>query len=142
MNVLDIIKMDIKSYRFVTCCMKPEDDILFFNCQENIEIDLSRAMELVQNRLEFTKSKKHYLIHNLSNILNISPDALEYLKDRATGLKNIKGLAYVASNTHAVKIADVLIENQKKIPVKIFFQEEEAIIWIKQLKEYHVVTQQ
>jgi hypothetical protein len=142
MNVLDIIKMDIKSYRFVTCFVEPENDILFFNCQQSLEIDLPLAKELVLNRLEFTKNKKHYMIQQISPSLDIDYEALQYLKDPDKGLKNLKGVAYLASNQSSVQIADVLIKGgQKKVPSKVFATEKEAIQWIENLKEYHIVTQ-
>lgn len=142
MNVLDIIKMDIKAYRFVTCLIEPEDDVLFFNCQQNLEIDLPLAKELVMNRIEFTNNKKHYMIQQISNIAEINYDALQYLKDMAGGLQNLKGVAYLASNTAAYAIAEVFTQHQKKIPSKIFSKEKDAINWIKNLKEYHLITQQ
>ncbi|HET6225716.1 MAG TPA: hypothetical protein VFF27_05510 [Bacteroidia bacterium] len=142
MNVLDVIKMDIKSYRLVTCFAEPEDDILFFNCQQNLEIDLPLAEELVANRLEFTKYKKHYMIQQIPPYIEINFEALQYLKDPERGLKNLKGVAYLVSNNSSVRIADDLIKGgQRKIPSQVFTSEKEALQWIKNLKEYHLITQ-
>lgn len=142
MNVLDIIKMNIKSYRHVTCCMKPDDNILFFNYHENLNVDLSLAKELVANRLEFTKNEKHYLIQHISNVLDINYEAIQHLKNTDQGLKNILGLACVTSGAISAQIADMFIKHPKKFPSKIFNTEKEAIKWIHELKEYHQITQQ
>ena len=142
MNVLDIIKMNVKSYRHVTCCMEPQDNILFFNYHENLDINLHIAKELVTNRLEFTKNEKHYLVQSISNILDIDYEAIQHLKDTEQGLKNILGLACVTSGLVSDQIATILIKHPKKFPSKIFKTQQEAINWIHELKEYHRITQQ
>lgn len=142
MNVLDIIKMDIKSYRFVTCCMEPEDNILFCNYHENINVNLEIARELVNNRLEFTKNKKHYLISYFPSIQDIHYDAILYLKSPEVGLKNLLGAAYITNDNISTEIAKILMASNRKLPTKNFKTEHEATTWINQLKEYHKITQQ
>lgn len=142
MKVLDIIKMNVKSYRFVTCFMEPDDNILFCNYPENIHIDLQIAKELVVNRLEFTKNKKHYLIMQFSNIADVTYEAMQYMKTPETGQRNILGAAFITTNPYSLAIAKIIAEFPKKVPAKFFDTEENAIIWINQLKEYHKVTQQ
>ena len=142
MNVLDIIKMNVKSYRFVTCYMEPEDNVLFFNPKENLNINLSIAEELVSNRLDFVKNKKHYLIQQVTRISEIDYDAIQYLKSINHGFKNILGVAYVGSGQLSLQIADIFIKHHKKIPAQLFYSESDAIKWIKELREYHKVTQQ
>lgn len=142
MNVLDIIKMNIKSYRFATCSMEPGDNILFFNFHENLNIDLPLAQELVTNRLLFTKNQKHYLIQQISNIFDINYEAIQYLKDTEQGLKNLLGAAYIPSGPLSKELAEILVKQTKKFPAKIFDSEEEAIKWINDLKAYHIAIQQ
>lgn len=142
MNVLDVIKMNIKSYRFVTCSMEPNDNVLFFNFQENLNIDLALAQELVANRLLFTKNQKHYLIQQISNIFDINYEAIQYLKDSEQGLKNILGAAYITSGPLSKQLAEVFIKHPKKFPAKIFDSEQEAVQWINDLKAYHSVIKQ
>ena len=142
MNVLDVIKMNIKSYRFVTCYMEPDDNVLFYNFQENLNIDLALAQELVANRLQFTKDQKHYLIQQISNIFDINYEAIQYLKSTEQGLKNILGAAYITSGPVSKQLAEIFIEHPKKFPAKIFDSEKEAIQWISDLKSYHDVIKQ
>lgn len=142
MNVLDLIKMDIKSYRYVTCCMEPNDDILFFNYRENLNITLPIAKKLVDIRLKFTNNKDHYLIQRVSDIIDLDYEAIQHLKDENYGLKNILGLAYIISGSASAQIAEIFVEHPKKFPAKIFKSEKEAILWINQLKEYHQIIQQ
>jgi len=142
MNVLDLIKMDIKSYRFMTCCMEPDNNILFLNYHSDLSINAKTAKELIENRLKFTKNKKHYLIQHFSNIFDIDIEALAYLKDPDNGFKNLLGVAFVATNESSIHLAKLFTNHFKKVPGKIFHTEEEAVEWIDQLKEYHRVTQQ
>lgn len=142
MNVLDIIKMNIKSYRFVTCCMEPDNNILFCNYHENMHVDIKIAEELVNNRLDFTKNMKHYLISRFSPIRYLSYEAIQYLKDPENGLKNILGAAFVVNDTASAEVAEIFIRSYKKFPARCFDSEIKAIKWIGELKEFHNITQQ
>jgi hypothetical protein len=122
--------------------MEPGDDVLFFNYRENITIDLGLAKKLVNSRLEFTDNKQHYLVQHISDLLDINYEAIQYLKDQDYGLKNILGLAYIVSGSLSNQIAEVFVQQPRKFPAKIFDKEEEAIKWIKELKEYHQIIQQ
>jgi hypothetical protein len=136
MNVLEIIKMNVKSYRLVTCFMEPDGDILFCNYPQDMHVDLDIAKELVQNRFEFTKDKKHYLVLHFSSIREITYDAIQYLK-APEGVKNILGAAYIVNDKVSIEIADIFVNASKKFPAKLFASETEATIWINQLREYH-----
>lgn len=142
MNVLEIIKMNIKSYRHATCFMEPDDNVLFFNYRENLDINLPIAKELVASRLEFTNNRKHYMVQHISNTFDIDYEAIQHLKDTENGLKNILGLACITSGVVSAQIAEILVKQPKKFPSKIFNTEKEAINWIHELKEYHRITQQ
>lgn len=142
MNVLDIIKMDIKSYRFMTCCMEPGNNILFVNYHSDLSITGALAKELLHNRLEFTKNRQHYLIQHFSNIFDIDFEATNFLKDVENGSKNLLGVAFIANNKSSIELAENFINYKKKFPAKIFYAEKAAIDWIHELKEYHRVTQQ
>ncbi|HSH67453.1 MAG TPA: hypothetical protein VLB84_17040 [Bacteroidia bacterium] len=142
MNVLEIIKMNIKSYRYVTCYMKPDSNILFCNYNENIYVDLQIAKELVSNRLEFTQNKKHYLILRFSQIQNANREAIEYMNAPEGGLKNILGTAFIVPSKQLLEQTKLLIKYQKNFPVRFFNLEEDAVTWIQQLIDFHQITQQ
>lgn len=142
MNVLDVIKMNVKSYRFVTCFMEPGEDVLFFNFHENLYLNLPLAKELVTYRLKFTENKKHYVIQQFSNLPSFDYEAKDYMKQKEGGLKNVLGLALVTPYSTLSAISDIFDAKHKNLPIKFFETETEAVIWIKQLKEYHKITQQ
>lgn len=134
--------MDIKAYRFMTCCMEPDNNIVFLNYHSDLSIDGELAKELIANRLNFTKNKKHYLIQHFSNIFDIDFEAITYLKDPENGFKNLLGVAFIATNESSFRLAKLFTNHFEKVPGKIFHTEEEAVEWIDHLKEYHRVTQQ
>lgn len=137
MNVLTLVKMKVKAYPLLVCCIEPENDILFSNYRKNVRVDLNTAKELVASRLEFTENKKHYHIFEFSNVQQITNEAIQYMQDENGGLKNIIAVAVVANNPISALIANALIQPSETLPARFFTKETDAEDWIKGLKKFN-----
>jgi hypothetical protein len=122
--------MTIKKYPLVTCKTEKYSDIIFADFASNLKIDLEVAREIVANRLDFAKNKKHYVILDVSNVRDISTEAKEYMQQPNTGQKNILGIAFIASNPVSTLFANIFIKTQKDFQAKFFSDKEDAFDWI------------
>jgi hypothetical protein len=93
-------------------------------------IDLFEAREIVAARFEFTQNKKHYLVIDLSNVKQVSPEAKDYLQHAEGGLKNILASALVATNPVSALIANIFVKTTKEFEAKFFTDKNEAFAWI------------
>src|SRR5258706_14447537 len=84
-------------------------DIIFAEFPGNLKIDLAVAREIVANRLDFAKGSKHFVIIDVSNVKDITPEAKDYMQARETGQKNILGAAFIATNPVTAFFANILI---------------------------------
>ena len=125
--------MQTKKYHFTTCKKAEESDIIYVQFAKDLKVDLVIAKELVFNRLDFTENKKHYLIIDFSNITNVSPQAKIYMQDPETGLKNILGAAFIASNPVSTLLANIFTKTSN-IDSKFLRNEKDALSWIVELK--------
>jgi hypothetical protein len=126
--------MKIKVYPLIICSIEPNTDILFLEYQKNSKINLAVAQETVSNRLEFMENKQHYVILDISNVQQITHDAKTYLQNPKTGLKNILGAAFIASNPVSVLFANIFIKTPKNFHARFFSQKSDALKWIMELK--------
>jgi hypothetical protein len=126
--------MKTTKYPFVKFSKEPEDDIIYVEYVKNLKVDLDVAKELVANRHDFTENKPYYLIIDVSNIKQITAEAKTYLQNPNTGLKNILGAAFIASNQVSALIANIFVKTPNIIS-KFFSQKKEALLWIKELKK-------
>ncbi len=94
-------------------------------------IDLPTAIEMVNQRQNFTKGKKHIMLVDTRNILSISFDARKYwaseeaTKDVIFGALLIEGLIASMVGNFYIKVS------KPKVKSVLFTKEEEAIKWIK-----------
>lgn len=119
-----------EKYRILDCYSEEYSDIIFAEFQNTMKIDLTAAKEIVANRLDFAKDKKHYLIVDVSNVREVSTEAKEFLQRRDTGLKNILGAAFIATNPVSGLIANIFIKTQKDFQAKLFPTKQNAVEWI------------
>lgn len=127
--------MKTKLYQLSRMTIEEDDDeIVFIDYHKDLEINLSLAHEMVENRLEFTENKKHYVIIDATKIKSVSSDAKVYLLDPYYGTKNILGSAIIANNPVSTMIASIFTKGAKNFPSKFFSKKNDAIRWIKELK--------
>ncbi|HET6225714.1 MAG TPA: hypothetical protein VFF27_05500 [Bacteroidia bacterium] len=127
--------MKTQRYRLVKFSFIDGSDILFNEYAKDLIVDLETAKELVTNRLDFTENSKHYMIMEMSNIKKISHEAKLFMQDAEGGLKNILGAAFIVSNPVAELMSNIFIKTPKEFPAKLFQKKEDALNWIKQLKQ-------
>lgn len=111
-----------------------EDDIIFIEYCRDLEIDLLKAKNIVAERIDFMKDRKHYLIIDATNIKSISSEAKTYLLNPDFGIKNILGSAMIASNPVSAMLANIFIKSSKHFQSKFFSKKTDAVEWIKELK--------
>lgn len=127
--------MKTKEYPRIICSSSNEDDILFSVFRFPLKIDLSCAMEIVANRLDFAEHKKHYLVVDASAVRGITPEAKAFLQTSNGGLRDILGAAIVASNPVSALIANIFVKSQKNFQSKFFYTQNDALKWIRELKQ-------
>jgi hypothetical protein len=121
-------------YSQLMCYSVIDTDIIFAELPANLKIDLAMAKELVADRLDFTKSQKHYIVIDVTNIREITNEAKIFLQRSDTGLKNILGAAFVATNPVSILIANIFIKTKKDFEAMLFSDKESAITWIESQK--------
>ena len=114
-------------------------DVVYSEFRHTLKIDLPTAREIVESRLDFTQNEKHYLVADVSKVKAVTAEAKEYFQHPATGLKNILGAAFIASNPVAVLIANIFIKTKKEFQAKFFTNRQDAFDWI---YEYKLRTEQ
>jgi hypothetical protein len=126
-----------KLYPLTTISTEEDEDIVFIEYCQNLEVNLNFAEEIVASRLDFTEGKKHYVVLDVTNVRSVNQEAKTYLLDPNAGTKNILGAAFIAGNPVAALIANVFIKPPKNFPSKFFSKKTDGYRWIKELKEYH-----
>lgn len=127
--------MKVEKYPWVVCSAEKNSDIIFAEFPYNLKIDLAVAREIVVNRLDFAKNKKHYLIIDVSHVREISTEAKEYMQRPDTGQKNVLGAAFIATNPVSALIANIFIKTQKDFQAKFFSNKQDAVEWILEYKQ-------
>jgi hypothetical protein len=122
--------MTTLKYPLVVFYVQGNSNIIFAEFPNNLKIDLAIAREIVANRLDFAKNRKHYIIIDVSNVKEITPEAKEYMQRPETGQKNILGAAFIATNPVSALFANIFIKTQKDFQAKFFANKEDAFDWI------------
>ena len=129
------LNMATVKYPMVIFYADRSSDIIFAEFPSNLKIDLAVAREIVANRLDFAKGSKHYVVIDVSNVREITPEAKDYMQGRETGQKNILGAAFIATNPVSVLFANIFIKTQKDFQAKFFSNKEDAFEWIMECQE-------
>lgn len=125
--------MNVKVYPLVTYSID-SDDIVISTIKNVINLDINAAKELVSCRLDYMEDKKHYVLIDISSIRHYTSEAKQYMQNPETGLKNILGAAFIASDPISTLIANIFIKTKINFPAKFFSKKTEALKWIKELK--------
>jgi hypothetical protein len=127
--------METKKYLLVNYSREPDSDIVYCEYNPKLKIDLPIALELTQNYHDFTASAPIYLITDFSGIERITAEAKLYWESEKTGITNLLGVAFIASNPVSALIANLFVKKPRTVLLKYFSDKKAALIWINELKE-------
>lgn len=133
--------MKVKEYPLIICSLDSYTDIVVTKIKNVLHLDINAAKELVASRLDFMRDKKHYVLIDISDIKHYTAEAKLYMQNPDTGLKNILGAAFVASNPISILIANVFIKTKINFPAKFFAKKADALNWIRELKIKNVLNE-
>jgi hypothetical protein len=112
--------------------------IFFASFHESIRVDLEMARILVDSRLQETQGNQHSLVIDISNVREVTFEAREFLLRPDGGLKNLKAAAFVVSNPVAALIGNFFMKTEKNFPTRVFFNIEDASLWIQTLNQINL----
>jgi hypothetical protein len=133
------MQVNKKEYEYITIWTEEENDILISTYQPGLSVDLDIAMELVKCRLDYSQGKPMYLLIDFTNVKSVTKEARDYMNSPEGGLKGIIGGAFLSNNVVATVFINLYFRiNKPTVPAKFFNNKEEAIIWLKKLKNSSV----
>jgi hypothetical protein len=128
-------RQNYQKFTYTSFWMEDDQDILFWDYSKNLEIDISVAKKLVEDRLNYTHGRSVYGLIDATNIKSTTKQAREFMSDPHGGLKGILGGAFISSNMFTTVIINLFLRITKPIvPAKFFTSKEEAITWLKKVK--------
>jgi len=128
--------MKREEYKYATLWTEEDEKIIFAHYAPQLEIDINIAHELVKNRLEFCKNKPHYILIDFSNTKSVTKEAREYMNSPEGGLKYILGGAFLSDNIVSNVFINLYLKiNRPSVPAKFFTKKEDALAWLKGLKQ-------
>lgn len=129
--------MNKQEYKYATLWTEEDKKIIFAHYAPQLVIDIDVAKELVQNRLDFCKNKPHYILIDFSNTKSVTKEAREYMNSPEAGLKYILGGAFLSNNIVSNVFINLYLKiNKPSVPAKFFTQKEDALAWLKSLKQH------
>lgn len=126
--------IDSKEYQHITFS-KIESDIIFFKYAPRIEIDINKARELVNNRLEYTEGASVYVLIDFTNVKSVTKEARDFMNSAEGGLKGVLGGAFLSNNVVATLFVNLYLKvSSPAIPAKFFTSKNDALLWLKKIK--------
>ncbi len=127
--------METKKYPLVNYSQEPGSNIVYCEYNPKLKIDLDIARELTLNYHDFTAHKPIYLITDFSCIERVTQEAKGYWQSTESGITNLLGVAFIASNPVSALLANIFVKSPRVVPLKYFSDKKTALAWIKQLRE-------
>jgi hypothetical protein len=112
-----------------------EEDIIFWNYSPALEMDITIARELVENRLQYTNGKSVYALIDVTNLKSTTKEARDFMNSKDGGLKGLLGGAFLSNSVVATLLVNLYIKvSNPTIPARFFTNREEALEWLKKIK--------
>lgn len=124
-----------RQYNYVTCYSFDELNFFLAEYATDLRVDLDVAKQIVADRLEFTQHEEHYLVIDLSNVKEVTPEAKDFLQHPNGGLYKIKAAALFANNPVGTLLAQVYAKTPTTFPCQFFTSREDAIRWIQEFDQ-------
>jgi hypothetical protein len=118
-----------------------ENDGLYFleyTCK-NITIEISR--NIVKDRIEFTNHTKSYFFVNGTNVKSFDKPSRDYFSS-SEGTQFLGGVAIFSKSILSTFLANFLINvklTKSEVPIKVFNDRNEAIIWLNKIKNQNML---
>jgi hypothetical protein len=120
-----------QEYRYATLSMSEDEEIVFAIYAQKLEITLNIAQEMVQDRIEFSSHKPHYILIDFSNVKSVTKEARDFMNSKEGGLKGILGGAFLSSNVVATLFINLFLKvSPPAVPARFFTNKAEALSWI------------
>ena len=108
-----------------------ENDILFFEYKDNVEIDLDAAKAIVNDRIKFQDYKDFPILADFRRVKSINKEAREYLAK--SGSKNVTACAVLTdSPVNRIMLNFYLKIDKPVTPTRMFSSNDEALEWLHQ----------
>jgi hypothetical protein len=129
-------KRSLQEFKYTTFWKEAEDNILFWNYTPQVEMDITVAKELVKNRLEYSEGKPMYTLIDFTNVKSVTKEARDYMNSSEGGLKGILGGAFLSNSIVSNVFINLYLKiNRPSVPAKFFTKREDALAWLKELKQ-------
>lgn len=127
--------MNERKYRHITIWSDDEyPDTIFGIYSPKLEIDLTIAMELIDNRLDYTGGKSVYTLIDFTNVKSVTKEARDFMNKSDGGLKGLLGGAFLSNNVVATLFVNLYLKvSNPSIPAKFFTNKAEALKWLKKI---------
>lgn len=126
--------------KFATLWKEDDSDVIFASYAPKLDVTLDIAKELVENRMEFSEGKDHFVVIDFSNIKSVTKEARDYMNDPKGGLAGIRGGAFLSSNVVSTLLINLYLKiNKPVIPSKFFTDRKEALKWLNGIIQEQVV---
>jgi hypothetical protein len=110
-----------------------EDEILFARFLKPTEINLEIGTEFLKTRLEISNDNKQYWCYDISNVKSMTKESRDH--SEREGQEGLHACAVIV-NSHLTKFIFNIFFKLKSIviPFKSFVSKEEAVSWLKSIK--------
>jgi hypothetical protein len=128
-------KRDFQKFEFTSFWKEEDDDIILWNYEPRLEMDLTIAKKLVKYRLEYTHNKDVYTLIDFTHVKSVTKEARDYMSNPEGGLRGVLGGAFLSNNVVAILFINLYLKVSNPIvPAKFFTRKEEALNWLKKIK--------
>jgi hypothetical protein len=128
-------KRNFQKFEFTSFWKEEDDDIILWNYEPRLEMDLTIAKKLVKYRLEYTQNKNVYTLIDFTHVKSVTKEARDYMSDPEGGLRGVLGGAFLSNNVVAILFINLYLKVSNPIvPAKFFTRKEEALNWLKKIK--------
>ena len=111
-----------------------ENGIIHNVYKPNLVLDLTKARQMVEERLKISNGREHPLFIDINNLVSVDLEAREYLSG-GDAVKLVKAGAIYCKNPIGKFAGKLFIEvNQPQVPTKVFTEKEEALAWLELYK--------
>lgn len=124
--------MEKQEFRYATLSKFAEDDdIMFAIYVPKLEINIEIAHELVENRMQFSENKNHFILIDFTNVKSVTKEARDYMNDPTGGLRGILCGAFLSNSVVATLFVNLYLKvNRPTIPARFFTSKADAMSWL------------